>query len=897
VLLDFGLARDVAGEGQTLTQSGQILGTPAYLAPEQIVASRGKVDRRTDVYALGVTLFECLTLRRPFEQDSWDQLFNEILNGAPPRPRKLNPRIPRDLGIVIDVAIERDPTRRYATAEAFAEDLRRVRAFEPIQAQAAGPISRMQKWARRSPGRATSIAAAAVFALIGISAFVVKSIREHQAFRGNLQSASAALAANDFDTALVAIAQAREREPDSAPAIALQARIEEARDRALEEQHRSKDLTLAAAAREETVDIQRRYDDTRGKIEKLTVELQKDQSTVIARYATDEARAQFARKQFYLAQLEVEAERLLLSHEEALQRAARLESPWGGASEATERALAKFYLGRWREALVANDTARAEVMRSAVVDHDRTRAFEAELLGRGTLALTVVPQSAEMFLFRWESFETLHGGEGIPRLVPVPTAGIGRADGGEFRPGDECLVIRDVEPASLAARAQLRPGDLVVSVDGQPCRGTLFVREVPRASAVESAGVPLLARVTALNDERVDGHFDWVRRLAEDKQKRLRFVRFSSSDQPVECDPREIRLADALTLVQGEAPATMRLECLRGGEPVTVNVPGGARAGLSCELTAYPLLLTARNRLAHDLPATLDPGSYLVLARAEGHEDLRFNLVVERGASVQTKIELNSAGTTPPGFVWIPAGPFVEGGDASAHRPREARVADLPGFFMARKELTNQEWYEFVNDPETLAKIAATSPGTHLYLPQDDRVMARKIEEEGGYTWEVYDATSAESPVLGVSWTDVHDYLEWRNRRAEASGEPWRYDLPTEREWEKAARGADARVFPWGNRFDPSLLTCMARASGWLLDAPGGFEPRDESPFGLLDMGGSREEWLRDVAGNSEPPLYRKRSGFWGSSVEVTFRCASRPEASQDRYSSSQGLRLVLRKP
>src|SRR5205814_1032110 len=97
VLLDFGLARDLAGEGQTLTQSGQILGTPAYLAPEQIVASRGTVDRRTDVYALGVTLFECLTLQRPFEGATWDQLFHEILDGAPRNPRKLNPRIPQDL--------------------------------------------------------------------------------------------------------------------------------------------------------------------------------------------------------------------------------------------------------------------------------------------------------------------------------------------------------------------------------------------------------------------------------------------------------------------------------------------------------------------------------------------------------------------------------------------------------------------------------------------------------------------------------------------------------------------------------------------------------------------------------------------------------------------------------
>ncbi|MBI5362029.1 MAG: serine/threonine protein kinase, partial [Planctomycetes bacterium] len=164
VLLDFGLARDIESEGQTLTQSGQILGTPAYLAPEQIVATRGTVDRRTDVYALGVTLFECLTLHRPFEGQSWDQLFHAILDGAPPSPRAINPRIPRELATVIEVAMEREQTRRYPTAEALAEDLRRVRSFEPIQAQAASTWTRARKWARRNPGRATGAAAVVVFA-------------------------------------------------------------------------------------------------------------------------------------------------------------------------------------------------------------------------------------------------------------------------------------------------------------------------------------------------------------------------------------------------------------------------------------------------------------------------------------------------------------------------------------------------------------------------------------------------------------------------------------------------------------------------------------------------------------------------------------------------------------
>jgi formylglycine-generating enzyme required for sulfatase activity len=110
--------------------------------------------------------------------------------------------------------------------------------------------------------------------------------------------------------------------------------------------------------------------------------------------------------------------------------------------------------------------------------------------------------------------------------------------------------------------------------------------------------------------------------------------------------------------------------------------------------------------------------------------------------------------------------------------------------------------------------------------------------------------------VYGVSWNDVQAYLAWRNARARSAGERFTYDLPTSKEWEKAARGADGRYFPWGSRFDPSLTTCARRKATYLLDAPGGFEPRDESQYGVLDMAGSRQEWTRDVVTTVSAPSY-----------------------------------------
>jgi formylglycine-generating enzyme required for sulfatase activity len=149
------------------------------------------------------------------------------------------------------------------------------------------------------------------------------------------------------------------------------------------------------------------------------------------------------------------------------------------------------------------------------------------------------------------------------------------------------------------------------------------------------------------------------------------------------------------------------------------------------------------------------------------------------------------------------------------------------------------------------------------------------------------------TPVMGVSWPDACDYVAWRNERARAAGEPWEYALPTGREYEQAARGADGRLFPWGNRFDPSLTVTRFRKQDWLLHAPAGFEPYDESVYGIRDLAGSREEWLADPGSNAE--MRGKRGGSWGSSNEVIYRSAGRGEAGAARAESTQGIRLVAR--
>jgi serine/threonine-protein kinase len=165
---DFGLAK-LSADGDDLTGEGDVLGTLRYMAPERF---RGEADARSDLYALGLTLYELLTLRPAFDQEDRDRLIHQVTTEVPPRPRALNREIPRDLETIILKAIEHDPARRYQDAEELADDLGRFLADQPIRARAVGPLERLAKWARRKPvvaGLSAGLIAAVLLGFIGVT--------------------------------------------------------------------------------------------------------------------------------------------------------------------------------------------------------------------------------------------------------------------------------------------------------------------------------------------------------------------------------------------------------------------------------------------------------------------------------------------------------------------------------------------------------------------------------------------------------------------------------------------------------------------------------------------------------------------------------------------------------
>jgi WD40 repeat protein len=162
---DFGLARIV--DEQALSHTGDFAGTYFYMSPEQVAAKRAGLDHRTDVFSLGVVLYEMLCLQRPFQGDTEHQIAEQILIKEPPPLRAIRSKVPRDLAVICGKAMEKDRDKRYQSMGDLAADLRRWLSSQPIQATPPTAIDRVVKWARRNPTKSATgaLSFVAVFAL------------------------------------------------------------------------------------------------------------------------------------------------------------------------------------------------------------------------------------------------------------------------------------------------------------------------------------------------------------------------------------------------------------------------------------------------------------------------------------------------------------------------------------------------------------------------------------------------------------------------------------------------------------------------------------------------------------------------------------------------------------
>ena len=191
VLTDFGLAKQLDDPGVQVTQTGQLMGTPAYMSPEQAAGHLDRIGPATDVYALGVVLFELLCGRPPF-LGTVGEIVRQVQTREAPSPRKFSPQLHRDLATICVKALAGDIELRYATAAELADDLDRFAAGEPIRARPVGWMRRVVKRIRRYPAAAATILAIMLLAAATVSYFALRTSR----------SAEVARLVQDFETAL-----------------------------------------------------------------------------------------------------------------------------------------------------------------------------------------------------------------------------------------------------------------------------------------------------------------------------------------------------------------------------------------------------------------------------------------------------------------------------------------------------------------------------------------------------------------------------------------------------------------------------------------------------------------------------------------------------------------------
>ncbi len=520
LLLDFGLARDVTSDIGSLTAT--FAGSPHYAAPEQL--SGAALDARADVYALGATLYQCLTGRVPFPGRTLDQVIRRALLEDALPPRRLDPALPRDLDVVALKALAKSPESRYASAAAFADDLEALREGRPIRARPPSPLARARRFARANP-RAVA-AALLVVAAVGAVAGTLAWRRAQEEGRRRAEARAA---------------------------------VDEARRRVAE----LGTLRERTAAAESRLAVMR--------------------EEMLGRYFLPEEHREFDEIEARAKAALRDREALFHGTLDLLRAAERADPDVTG----TEEIRAQLYAERWKEAHSNRDPAAESFYREQVVAHDREGRVAREMESVSTIAIrSAIP--ADVYLFRClEQAEIREGGErrlvpvGYPEAAAIePGAWALRvvAPSGALEANDVILRVagHPVEGTVFVAEGKrdVQPLDRLVAIGGTPVRCLLDAREYggpgdEREFEFEREGRRFALRAGSIEELATVAD---AQGIADEGGVRGAVVRMGAVT--------EMDLPKGLALRTTAAPLFPHPGCRVGTAPVTLQVPPGSFVAL-----------------------------------------------------------------------------------------------------------------------------------------------------------------------------------------------------------------------------------------------------------------------------------------------------------------------------
>ncbi|RMG19181.1 MAG: hypothetical protein D6731_00200, partial [Planctomycetota bacterium] len=875
-IMDFGLAKQVevadeSGAPSLQTRDGAVMGTPHYMPPEQAEGKVSEIDVRSDVYALGVILYELWTGELPFTARSLTELLFKIFDTDPRPPRQVDPSIDWDMEAIILKAIEKPKEKRYQSAQELKEDLERVRDGLPVTARRATVVYRLSKWSRRN--RRGILAASVVLGLLAVTAgLAYRSLRQEQILAEqryrDLIAETEALArtlAGERDALLereqafaklADFSERRRRLPELLGALA------DLRQRAVEARARLE----GSKQRPEAAPLDRRLAELEGDLTARSERLER----------LREVQTRLAQAEEAVGRARALSEQVVRSAAGDAQGASETEvhrypdlasALEGRAVAASADALAG--RGKVRSFRTAADTAQRELFVALGLAGQERWPERAQAQER-IQALAALRQKVEGALERARRLQTARllsnearavlaalarapAGDGAQRLLRLRAARraqelVRRA--GEASPGFEGLSevrfdanrayaqalldlqaypVLDVE---LQSPDQFRPADL---------------------AALKEAKEKALAATRALRDE-LEGMRRKLAAGADRQTLRTLVARLRALEGDRGLDAKlEATRSDLLGRAQTALEALVREEALRDlarkSEKARSLAGSGdeAVASLDERLAAWDEVARAarkaeqllgkavtdatlrtcrleQGRAAHDAALAYersDPVRALELAeRAQAYyaQLPAGDPEAERRRALLEGLvrRLRRVREKPEGMVLLPGRRNVELGSSAAERNPPRRV-DVAPFYLAQREVSRREYAQFLVAPEY------TDPAFWKRLGADPKHVA---PWPLGWEGKQPPPGTEDLPVTGISWDEARGYARFRGMR-----------LPRDDEWEYAVRyhGEAVTTYPWGEEWRDDVLARSLK--------PSGSNPADRTPEGVFDLAGNVSEW------------------------------------------------------